>query len=415
MHLALSITDKCNLDCAYCYVDQSDTVVKPTDIRRELNLSVPEECRELSLLLFGGEPTLNLPAFDVGIDYLRERGIRSYIFTISNGTAELDVYKRLIDEGVYVFLSVDTFKPFEDRVRRTVNGQKKPNVEEVVGYFADCKQPFKIRATIHKGNVNYLAGLIGYWADKGVLYVHFEPVSPVKRGLRVEPPTAKEYITAVKAAVEEADKRGIYVVTSPFMNLLTPGTHFCKSLSEGQYMLGLDGTVTSCLRVQKRSEDPGGFVIGTVEGEANGFTFAAEGLQNRWSDVDDRAKCRDCSVRYFCGGGCPYRNLLTTGDINIPDPWLCAVKKVLIPFGLAKLKEALEETRSSAVLGNYYLEHEISLKPTVGTADNETTAFDKLLSSLPEIPDKPDVFAAALQESDWAGPKEIVRRTEGCF
>jgi len=43
--------------------------------------------------------------------------------------------------------------------------------------------------------------------------------------------------------------------------------------------------------------------------------------------VDEIEHCKDCSVRYVCGGGCRARSFFATGDVDKEDPYCILMKE----------------------------------------------------------------------------------------
>ena len=68
-------------------------------------------------------------------------------------------------------------------------------------------------------------------------------------------------------------------------------------------------------------------------GELNDYHRAA---------VDHLPECRNCWVRYYCGGGCFYDNKARTGDMHRSDPFDCRVMKAMVE-GLIHLNCLLDE------------------------------------------------------------------------
>ena len=58
--------------------------------------------------------------------------------------------------------------------------------------------------------------------------------------------------------------------------------------------------------------------------------------------VDQLPVCRSCWARYFCGGGCFYRNKAINGNIYRPDELDCREEKALIE-GLIHIGCRLDE------------------------------------------------------------------------
>ncbi|MBU7022830.1 MAG: SPASM domain-containing protein, partial [Theionarchaea archaeon] len=70
--------------------------------------------------------------------------------------------------------------------------------------------------------------------------------------------------------------------------------------------------------------------------------------------VEDLEECRDCDIRYYCGGACRGFAYLERGSIYLPDPLNCEKNKTLVRMILEKgeentkqlLREVLESTKA---------------------------------------------------------------------
>ena len=56
--------------------------------------------------------------------------------------------------------------------------------------------------------------------------------------------------------------------------------------------------------------------------------------------VSNKNKCKDCDIRYLCGGGCPLLAKETTGSFNNPSPY-CTVYKTLTPILISCLADVI--------------------------------------------------------------------------
>ncbi|MEO7744422.1 MAG: radical SAM protein [Usitatibacter sp.] len=83
--VALEVTQRCNLDCSYCYLSESSQALKDIPIEevyRRVDLIVAHYGPGTDVQVTGGEPTLRDRAELVAIvRYIKRRGLRSSLFT----------------------------------------------------------------------------------------------------------------------------------------------------------------------------------------------------------------------------------------------------------------------------------------------------------------------------------------------
>lgn len=121
--LSLYLTEKCNLNCSYCYIKKNF----------ELTLSFPEvqkavdifydHCSSLvspTITILGGEPLLVYSLLLKTIDYLNEKfNGKVQIILFTNGTLLTPkIAKELISKKVRIFVSLDGIKKVNDCYRK---------------------------------------------------------------------------------------------------------------------------------------------------------------------------------------------------------------------------------------------------------------------------------------------------------
>ena len=136
-HLAVYLTNRCNLSCSYCYVSVNEGPAVRLDekqLRESVDRfldTVPAPDRKITFL--GGEPLLDFPLLVRAVEYCRSRGGRDVVLqTFTNGTLLTPERLRFLDDNeVYVTVSLDGRKKTND-ASRTFFGQKDRSVFEEV-------------------------------------------------------------------------------------------------------------------------------------------------------------------------------------------------------------------------------------------------------------------------------------------
>jgi uncharacterized protein len=126
-HLFITVTDRCNLGCSYCYEEKSDWINMTPETQETLKLWIDKfldpSTTHFSVTWFGGEPLMNLPAIENLNAHIQqrcnERNITYYHMIITNGTLIPDrVADRLAATGLSTAqITVDGFKDDHDKSR----------------------------------------------------------------------------------------------------------------------------------------------------------------------------------------------------------------------------------------------------------------------------------------------------------
>jgi sulfatase maturation enzyme AslB (radical SAM superfamily) len=124
-HLAVYLTNSCNLACSYCYVSVNQgppVALSLEQIKRNVDHfleRVPGRAEGKKITLLGGEPFLNWKLFQDAARYARQRGGPDLVLqTFTNGTLlSPDKLDFLNEHRVFATISLDGRKEDNDRKR----------------------------------------------------------------------------------------------------------------------------------------------------------------------------------------------------------------------------------------------------------------------------------------------------------
>lgn len=355
--VALILTKDCPMSCIYCYAHAGES---KTTMTRELALrSIREAAKDrpetLHVTFFGGEPTLCMDTISDSVD-LAQTLAEKCQFHLSTGGVVLEKdIEYLISKDFTINLSMDGPPDIQNRLRPLPQGMASSKVvEQTIRKLVSCDASFKVRCTVTNLNVQRLAECVKYWAALGVRYIHFEPINIVGRAaiLDVGLPDADVYIENFLSALDTAEKHGVGLINSAYMNLLNPSPCYCTTVAGDKLMVAPDGSLTLCYEVQESTHPLQDFVIGKYDLVSDKFIIDSkkEKLLHAIS-VESYRECEDCFAKYVCSGGCPNRNLLATGNLNDVNPWICEVKKALIRDAIIRIYKASKTGKPIPVIG----------------------------------------------------------------
>ena len=360
--VGLILTTHCNLRCSYCYVDREAEArwMTPRLAVRAVEQGLRQSRPRLSVSFFGGEPTLNMRAVKAAVEHVRASGVRHRFIINTNGTCSDDELQYMITNRFIFSVSSDGPPEITDRQRRRGRGRTVSRaIDRTARRLVASGCLTQVRATVTREGLPFLAEGIRYWASLGIRFVHFEPVGQFTcSGDAASCPGPDEYVDGVLDAIDEASRLGIWIISSPYMNLLTPSTYFCTTMGSDKQLHTPDGMISACYRAQSRRTRHGAFLYGAYVPQSGAFALHAERqAELRRISAHPRETCRSCHARFICAGGCPLRNLAETGDVLGVDEWSCRVKKQLIADAILRIACAAARDEQPVVVGQSVFEH----------------------------------------------------------
>jgi uncharacterized protein len=353
----LHITNACNLECPYCYVDKSN---EPMDegtgrgaIRAVMKSASDHGFTAVKLKYAGGEASLNQHLMVQLHAYARElsgeHGLTLYSTMLSNGVA---LRPTLIDwlkaQDVRVMISLDGVGSLHDAQRPTLNG--KPSfklVERGINRLMERNHPPHLSITITNRNAVGVADVVRFALERDLTFslnlFRDNDCATAFPDLRYEEQTIIAGLLDAFGVIEKYLPR--WSVLGSILDrgqLLEQRQRSC-GVGEDYVVIDQHGKVAKChMEIEK--------TLGDV--------FSDDPLQLVRQDrktalnlvVDEKEGCRDCSWRYWCTGGCTVATFRATGRYDVKSP-NCNIYRAIYPQalrleGLRLLKYARSEERS---------------------------------------------------------------------
>jgi uncharacterized protein len=335
-------TERCNLDCGYCYLPREarrgGVHMEPARLMESLALlqdffktTLPEGARP-QLIFHGSEPLLVKEAVFAGIekygDYFR--------FGVQTNATLLDQESQdfLVAQGAGIGISLDGPTPqVADRTRRTWGGAGVfAQTVKVLEKLADYPG-LNLIATVTNENVRALPELVEFFHARGVTNALLNPVRGTQTGGRDLMPDQAElahfFFQALDRTYELAQETGRKMVIGNFANLLlglvAPGARrlMCDISPCGGgrcfFAVGARGEVAPCSEFLGLPEFHGGNLWETSLPEL----LASRPFKQVTTRVAEGfSPCNHCAVRHFCGAPCPAEVYAINGRLDAPAP-LC--------------------------------------------------------------------------------------------
>ena len=347
----LSLSEKCNCRCKYCFLDAETHGERMTvDI---LHSAIDKACeiakgRKINLSAFGGEPSTEFDLMSEMVRYSKEiypRNNLKYSIT-TNGVFNETICDFLIDNEFTISLSMDGIPEVQNYHRPLADEREsylyvENNIKKLVS--ANCKM--KIRCTVTEYSVNRMTDTVEWLHDLGVKRIHFEPVTQGGRGYDsdsdLRPPDAKEFVENLIKSIELGGKYGMDIICFPYMNMMVAPIVFCDGRAENRIVVSPRGVISSCVEVQTKEHELFPYLgLGEYDSEKRVLEFKydarRDSIRGCHALSGEKPVCTTCPLKFFCGGGCPTRNYRGSGSTDVVDQYRCDIIRLVMPYILKK-------------------------------------------------------------------------------
>lgn len=334
----LHVSNACNLDCPYCYVNKS-----PQHMQSEIGLQAIKQLfstaklhgiKKLNLKYAGGEASLRedmvrqLSNKAKYLAHLEQVELNEVL--LSNGVYLKEGFVDwLNDSNIRLMISLDGIKENHDLLRPMVNGN---GSFDKVEHTIDCvllKRNFKptISVTITQVNAPAMGSVMEWILDRdlpfSLNFYRANPLSKKRKDLELETQTIINGFIGAYAAIEKRLPERFFLDGLLDRFQAHAHTHTC-GVGNNYVVIDHKGKVAQCQMHMNES-------VGDVYSPDLISILNTGSIQNL--HVDEKEGCKDCNFRYRCGGGCPAETFRVTGRWDIKSPH-CEIYKTLYPLAL---------------------------------------------------------------------------------
>jgi len=333
------VTLKCNLKCAHCYINATDTEMPDelsTDAAKMLIHQITEVSRPL-LILSGGEPLLRDDIYDI-IRYGADRGLRMGMG--SNGILiDDEVAQKLKDAGMWtVAISLDSSVPEKHDKFRGVEGCWEHAVNAIKA-LKKAGIEVQVNCTVTHQNYDEIDDIMELAESLGVENFHLFFLVPTGRGTDIEDITPEMYEGMIKNTLAKTMKHKLNVKPScapQFMRVAKEQgvdmSRWVRGCMAGLYYCRIypSGEVTPCPYMPVS--------LGNIRDKSFKDIWFNSPVFEDLRDFDRlKGKCGACEHREVCGGcraraygvtteqmdfcGALHEPTELRGDYLADDPW----------------------------------------------------------------------------------------------
>ena len=348
-----NLTDRCNLSCTHCYNKSGPGRSTVGELMTTEAIRVIDDLADMGvpLILFsGGEPLMREDIWDLAI-HARSHGLKMALST--NGTMITpEVAGRIRECGIeYAGISLDgAWAETHDRFRNLPGA-----FEQTLAAFAACREAglrCGVRVTLTKENCHELEEIVDLAISLGASRFCLYWLVPTGRGidsysrLQLDKNEVTDALSLLYRKAKETDP-----ATMEFLTVDAPQDciHLLASMEKDRsedladarnLLASLKGGCSAGTRVANidaqgnvfpcqfaRSPE---FLVGNVRSQPFSELWGDSGnpVLARFREKQARfgGRCRECSHRDLCGGGCRIRAHAADGDFFAEDPF-CFVEQ----------------------------------------------------------------------------------------
>jgi len=325
----LNPTERCNLNCTYCYLPapqrsggshmSEPTLMASLRRLRRYFRSVMPEGRKPRAIFHGAEPLMNKAAMFAAMDEFAD----DFAFGLqTNGTLLDDAaVEFLTARNISIGLSLDgPVAGITDATRRTwggksVHGKVLAAMARLRGYGS-----WSVITTCTTENLPYLTQMVEFFHEREVPTCMLNTVRCTLPGARVVKPDDGDMAGAFFAALDRTHQlyreTGRKLIVANFANILiailapTARRLMCDISPCGGgrafFALAADGSLYPCSEFIGVPRFNGGKLLaGDIDSGVEAALASPAFRMVTARDVDDFSPCGDCAVRQFCGSPCP--------------------------------------------------------------------------------------------------------------
>ncbi|MBU0880628.1 MAG: peptide-modifying radical SAM enzyme CbpB [Candidatus Omnitrophica bacterium] len=318
-------TDRCNLNCSYCYIPESlrksGTHMSTAKLLKALQTlkdyfksSLPRE-QKPQIIFHGAEPLLNKQAVFTAIDWYK----KDFRFGVqTNGTLlDDDALEFLTSRGISIGLSLDGHTDIiADRLRRNWNAEGvSRKVTEIIRRLKGYHN-YSVICTVTRENMSSQARIVELFHHMEVPICMLNPVRCTLPGGYKQKPSDEEaaahYMSALDRAYELYRKTGRKLIVANFANILisilapTARRLMCDISPCGAgrcfFAVSSKGDIFPCSEFIGVKKFRGGNIF-REDIRAVLKTAPFKTVTER--RIEDIVPCSRCAIRHFCGAPCP--------------------------------------------------------------------------------------------------------------
>lgn len=290
----LHVTQKCNLNCSYCYNKQNLNNSK-VELTTEQWIETIDKLASngvSSFIITGGEPLIRKDLIDI-LKHINKLGLKASLLT--NGT--------LLNKNHDILELLDTVTVSLDSIDNSINDSNRENskhyniIDNLRNIPPIFKEKFTIRSVITNNNIDNIDAIKHFVEDElkmNHILALFAPNSEEEVALI---PDYTPYLSKLRGPESMEFNNGLISCGGCFNELA----------------IDSNGDIYPCQALIKQDLRIGNVLSPTWLDDLKNSNITC-GFMDR--DVKKISECTECSFRYICGGGCRAIAYNVYGNLN---------------------------------------------------------------------------------------------------
>lgn len=304
------VTSRCNLNCEGCYSFEEHRN-KKNDLTLEQIKAILDNLAEAGLcelVISGGEPFLRPDLYNI-LEYAKKELKIEKIQCITNGTAPIESYLKASEYLDVLTFSLDSSNRHTSVIRPA---EVFDAVTKKLSILKEQKVNVAIVFTIHHQNVDKCEDLCLFANNLGVDF-RFSVFTVLEFTKKKSP-----------LSLTESDYAKLYSFVSKQMSDAISEHSWSGEIAcvlacgagKNNVSISADGHIYPCHMFVGMEQ----FCIGSaLEGKVLELVNSNKSNPFLSLSVDNFQKCKDCHIRYVCGGGCRFRSYALHNSIYATD------------------------------------------------------------------------------------------------
>lgn len=356
MHFTLHITERCNLNCTYCFTKKKNVDMAIDIAQRAIDLAARLNKNGCGIAFFGGEPLLKKQLIIDTVNYAKETYPQKqfhYKITTNGILLDMDFIDFAVLNNIYIAISIDGNQKAHDSSRVDANGKASHKIVEAAAKMLLSKMPHApVMCTVSTDNVHYFADSVDYLYNLKFKYIICTPDFSGDWNEKLLRILKKQYIKLSKFYYKHTINEDNFYL-SPFEVKISSHIHrnsYCHErceLGKESVSVACNGYIYPCVQFVYEEEYKIGDIKIGIDPKKQQILFQ--------DNESEKSTCTDCFIKDRCNHYCACVNKQTTGYINQVSPVLCAHERIILPIA-DKVAEKLYKKRNGMFIQKHYNE-----------------------------------------------------------
>lgn len=329
----LSVTDKCNFACRYCYIKKSPNFMSnkmlKSIVKNVFHSARLFKMKKATIKISGGEPLICFKKIKLIFNLVNnyKKNIKTRIILLTNlSLLNEKMAEQIRAMNLHLVVSLDGIQKYNDKNRIFLNGKGTYNcVIKKLKILKKYKINFNVNLTLSNFNIVGLNEIICFLNKEGILFhLSFcrphslvndkdELVFKIKK-------FSKYYKLAIKKLLLHQPKDPQLDNLLDKVKLSYPHFNAC-GIAKNYLVYGANGKLYLCHCDMQKSI--GNYTCTNPLKQVQRFSKKLKFL-----DLKDKKVCQKCFWKYYCAGGC-YK--ISVQEDNYKNPF-CSIYKKFIPL-----------------------------------------------------------------------------------